>query len=448
VFAGDTTAPFLKVPFLGDHVGPNFDRVGTFGFGLVVTGDFGVRIFDKDGNVTASYKTPDVNAELENSEVAPLSYAPCPGCLFMVTEPKTPTLGSIWVIHPGAPDGTMPEFFATGPVAPEAIHFPTENACTNNGIEYYASGYSIPPGNINSDLTSKAPFGAIFEWTKAQLDPYVGKFLVADESTGTIFAYNGPNALGGAADATVFSNTGAQLEGQALVACPSSPPEQHHFDCYEVPRSNFPRTSVSLIDRFGSTTSDMTELKRVCAPADKNNEDPSAVSAPEHMAVFTLDNATGNFSKGKTVNIKNQFGILKGDIGQPIYLLAPSSKDLVAPPLPLVTSLPSLQCYRLNNVTTVKNVKGIHVNDQFLDKFGGMDLDLDNRGPWQLCVPASVDGKDVNAPQNPNAQLCYKTNNDKLPFGEIWIFINTPFGAFPALLTQYDALCVPSTILP
>jgi len=59
-----------------------------------------------------------------------------------------------------------------------------------------------------------------------------------------------------------------------------------------------------------------------------------------------------------------------------------------------------------------------------------------------LCLTLSS----ANAPQNPNVQLCYKTNNDKLPFGEKWIFVNTPFGAFSALLSQYNALCVPSTI--
>jgi len=146
----------------------------------------------------------------------------------MVTEPKTPTLGSIWVIHPGAPDGTMPEFFATGPVAPEAIHFPTANACTVsiNGvdIEYLASGYTIPPGNVSPELFSLPPFGAILGWTAAQMTPFIGKAIVPDESTGQIFAYNGPDLIPNTPDATSFSMTGYQLEGNTLVVCPPPPP--------------------------------------------------------------------------------------------------------------------------------------------------------------------------------------------------------------------------------
>jgi len=228
---GGPFSVFNAGPFAGDHVGPNFDRVGTFANGLIVTGDFGVRVLNAAGAVIAFYPTPDINAELENSEVAPLSFTPCPGCLFMVTEPKTPTFGKIWVIHPGAASGTAPQFFATGPVAPEAIHFPEANACTVSingvGIEYLASGYTKPPGNVNADLTSAPPFGAILGWTPAQMAPFIGKAIVADESSGDIFAYNGPDITPGTPDATVFSNTGAQLEGNTVVVCPPPPPPEN-----------------------------------------------------------------------------------------------------------------------------------------------------------------------------------------------------------------------------
>jgi len=142
----------------------------------------------------------------------------------MVTEPKTPTFGKIWTIPPGAPNGTAPTFFATGPVAPEAIHFPTANACTVsiNGvdIEYLASGYTIPPGNVSPELFSLPPFGAILGWTAAQMTPFIGKAIVPDESTGQIFAYNGPDLIPNTPDATSFSMTGYQLEGNTLVVCP------------------------------------------------------------------------------------------------------------------------------------------------------------------------------------------------------------------------------------
>jgi hypothetical protein len=209
---------FNPGPFAGDHVSPNFDRVGTFGFNLIVTGDFGVRGIDAAGNVTFFYPSPTpLLAKIEGSRVAPLSYAPCPGCLFIVTEPNNLSLGGIYVIHPGAPSFTIPELFATGPSSPETIHFPTANACTNNAIEYFASGFTKLP-NISPDPNISSG-GAILGWTAAQVSPFIGKFLVADEFSGIIYAYNGPD-VGGLPDRTVFSNTGYQMEGQTLVTCP------------------------------------------------------------------------------------------------------------------------------------------------------------------------------------------------------------------------------------
>lgn len=77
-------------------------------------------------------------------------------------------------------------------------------------------------------------------------------------------------------------------------------PSPLHFSCYEVPRGNMPDvTGLSLIDRFGSTTASAIEVKRICAPTDKNNEDPTAVAAPAHLTAFTVVTTGGSFSKPK-----------------------------------------------------------------------------------------------------------------------------------------------------
>lgn len=228
-------------------------------------------------------------------------------------------------------------------------------------------------------------------------------------------------------------------------------PSPLHFSCYEVPRGNMPDvTGLSLIDRFGSTTASGIEVKRICAPTDKNNEDPTAVAAPAPLTAFTVVTTGGSFSKPKNVHVANQFGNPELDIVAPVPLLEPSSKSLTPqppPPLP-ATDVPQFQCYKTTNVTGDKNITNINVKDQFTNPFGGVTLDVDKRGPFRLCVPVNKNGEDPSAPSNPNALLCYKTQDDKLLFSQKTAFVTNQFGSFQETFTQYDELCVPPTILP
>lgn len=228
-------------------------------------------------------------------------------------------------------------------------------------------------------------------------------------------------------------------------------PSPLHFSCYEVPRGNMPDvTGLSLIDRFGSTTASAIEVKRICAPTDKNGEDPTAVAAPTHLTAFTVVTTGGSFSKPKNVHVANQFGNLEFDIVAPVLLLEPSSKSLTPPPPPplAATDVPNFQCYKLTNVTGDKDIKNISVKDQFTAPFGGVTLDIDKRGPFRLCVPVNKNGEDPTAPTNPTALLCYSTQDDRLPFPQKTVFVTNQFGSFQETFTQYDELCVPSTILP
>ena len=133
-----------------------------------------------------------------------------------------------------------------------------------------------------------------------------------------------------------------------------------------------------------------------------------------------------------------------------MLLFEPSSKSLTPPPPPplAATDVPNFQCYKLTNVTGDKDIKNISVKDQFTAPFGGITLDTDKRGPFRLCVPVNKNGEDPTAPTNPTALLCYKTQDDKLPFPQKTVFVTNQFGSFQETFTQYDELCVPSTILP
>jgi len=79
------------------------------------------------------------------------------------------------------------------------------------------------------------------------------------------------------------------------------------------------------------------------------------------------------------------------------------------------------------------------------DQFERVNVDV--RKPLRLCVPVNKNGEDPGAPANPNALLCYTTSNDKLPFPQKTVLVTNQFDSFTETLTQYDELCVPSTIL-
>lgn len=209
-----------------------FDTVGSFDGALIVTHDQTLGLYNSAGTLLASYSGP-AGFVLQSSSVAPLSYAACPGCIFVtamplanINNPNPTGNGEILTVAPGAPSGTAATLFAvtTGIPEPESIKFVTSNSlsCTVGGFSFFASGYSTD-GQINNPLSTT---GAILAWTPEQLAPYVGHYLVQSEEVG-------PSQHGaifvdaGLATQQLFSSTttatnavGYQLEDTAILQCP------------------------------------------------------------------------------------------------------------------------------------------------------------------------------------------------------------------------------------
>jgi hypothetical protein len=144
--------------------------------------------------------------------------------------------------------------------------------------------------------------------------------------------------------------------------------------------------------------------------------------------------------------VTTQFGTLTADVVAPVFLMAPSSKSLMPPPLPplMGSPVPHFQCYKLTNVTGAKPSATVNLVDQF----GSLSPTLDKRGPFRLCVPVNKKGEDPTAPASPNTLVCYTTKNDRLPFADQKAVINNQFGPMSIRFTQYDELCVPGTVKP
>jgi len=239
-------------------------------------------------------------------------------------------------------------------------------------------------------------------------------------------------------------DNGILLSGGFQTSSITTPPPLH-FDCYEMINGGIKPTTVTLQDRFGTTTAKITKAKRLCAPTNKNNESPGAEAFPDHLTSYVIDSTVGPFQKPKGLQVSNQFGNLTVNVVAPVFLMTPTAKSLTPPPPPPLagSALSHYQCYKLDGVKNAPSDRGVTLVDQF----GPLTVDLDKRGPFRLCVPVNKNGEDSDAPTDPGALFCYTTRNDRLPFSQKTVFINNQFGPLGGKITQYDELCVPSTIL-
>ena len=100
----------------------------------------------------------------------------------------------------------------------------------------------------------------------------------------------------------------------AAPAPPAPPlPFVDHFQCYKVKRSKGgPKFNkilgVAIKDQFGAGTIDLLKPTELCAPADKNGENPGAENHQSHLLCYR---ARGNAPFGtKQVWLGTQFGAL------------------------------------------------------------------------------------------------------------------------------------------
>jgi hypothetical protein len=218
----------------------------------------------------------------------------------------------------------------------------------------------------------------------------------------------------------------------------------NHFQCYEIDRSTINTIKgIPVIDRFGATEIDVAgtgRVKRLCNPADKNGEDPTAPSDPNHLVGYVISKRTPRLAYPDQI-VTNQFGSTKVSLTRPILLMVPSAKSLVGPPAPLPQpGVDHFQCYGVSNATT--RVDGVQVVDQFAA------LTLDVKRPSRLCVAVDKRGEGILVPDA--ALMCYEVRSSSGtprftgPPGPVWV--NNQFGPDETLVTRPTELCVPSSV--
>ena len=78
-----------------------------------------------------------------------------------------------------------------------------------------------------------------------------------------------------------------------------------HFKCYRVSRARFRSPGITVETQFGPLTVDIKKPLHLCAPVNKNGEDPSAPGHPDHLMCYLV---RGPRPLQQTIFTNNQFG--------------------------------------------------------------------------------------------------------------------------------------------
>jgi hypothetical protein len=198
-------------------------------------------------------------------------------------------------------------------------------------------------------------------------------------------------------------------------------PPLNHFQCYETHRKPARVFGVTLDDMLGPGVVDLKKLKRICAPADKNGEDPTAASDADHLGVFTLKQTTPRFRPIKGVIVENQFGVQTMNVTKPDRLLMPTVKSLLGPiDLPPSFGVDHFKCYKVAYLKLRR--PGVAIEDQF----GAITLNL--LKPTHLCLNADKNGEGI--PDLTQNLMCYK----------VVVAPGTPAAQLPPTIYTHDQI--------
>ncbi len=115
-----------------------------------------------------------------------------------------------------------------------------------------------------------------------------------------------------------------------------------HYKCYRARRARgeprFTTPDVLLADQFESRVTTVLKPFLVCAPVDKNDEDPAAPASLDHLTCFKIKDAPGQPRfLPVTVRVTDQFIMQtqtqsqRTDCGRTRYLCVPSMKQIASP---------------------------------------------------------------------------------------------------------------------
>ncbi len=206
-----------------------------------------------------------------------------------------------------------------------------------------------------------------------------------------------------------------------------------HFQCYETHRAPIRLAGVSLVDRFGPSTVRVLRMKRFCAPADKNGEDPSAPMDQDHLGVFTIKQSTPHFARIRDFTVTNQFGTIGLDLVRPDALLVPSAKSHTGPIGSYVPAIDHFKCYKARARFRTGDL-------QITDQFGSIVGSI--KRPVRYCTPVDKNGEGVV--DGSTDLVCYQLRSAAGAPTHDTLYSLNQFGADSFTVFGPRELCVPS----
>lgn len=223
-----------------------------------------------------------------------------------------------------------------------------------------------------------------------------------------------------------------------------------HFLFYKVKTTPgtpqfIPPPPVGLADQFETKTHNVKKPLALGNPANKNNEDPDALTYPHHLKAYLIKETPGALPHVKRSNIRvdNQFGTIFVNTVKPDRLLAPTAKSHVSsPPPPVNPPVDHFKCYKVTPTpgTSPFRPRQATVVDQF-----NQPKVFDVKKPTRLCNPVDKNGEGI---QQPDAHLmCYQV---KKAIGQpnhnpvLGLFVNNQFGPERLNTVVEEELCLPS----
>jgi len=191
--------------------------------------------------------------------------------------------------------------------------------------------------------------------------------------------------------------------------------------------------------------------KFLCAPTDKNGEDPTAPAHPEHLKAYPIKYLVKPVlpTNIKVVDQFNPSGLFV-DAKKVSHLLVPSVKSLTGPtpvPTPAAYVTDHFECYKIGiTKNTPKFVPQLGVS--LGDQFGTMTVDV--KKPAFLCNPVDKQGEDPTAPNHVDHLMCYQAKQtDAVKFVKITgAFVEDQFGSETLDVKKPALLCVPALKTP
>jgi hypothetical protein len=194
---------------------------------------------------------------------------------------------------------------------------------------------------------------------------------------------------------------------------------------------------VTVDDDFGASTVVVRQARRLCAPVNKNHEDPTAPSHPGHLTTYTIRQSAPHFTRVKGLSIADQLGSHTVDLIRPERMLVPTAKSTTSTPPALASALDHFKCYRVRSRRS--QVPDATVETQF------GELTVAIRRPRHLCIPADKNGEGIDEPRI--GLMCYQVRPRSIS-SPPHVFTTDQFGSADYDLFNVRDLCVPLTAGP